>query len=319
MAGKDTLQIVSLIKKEADLAQNLAMIPDNTTLDAHAHTVAKVETTTTIGSGAVPGQSFPLMKLPVEVRRMIFEELLIMPSSIMFRSYVEIEGKGMRYWFTPYATTNTIKKEGTIEEHPARIKESEIIKQSGILNVFLASKTIYRETVPLYYGHNVFEFHGANLFAKFATAIGPECRWQLARVNIGWNGSAFARAAKVMLECVGLRELTLRIYSWSLAPCPSDAPDECRLNGMRDLLRVRGLNMLKLDIKQPLYCYKPGCHCHPDDTKCIAGSQSIAAMKERLEVMKQPLDVKKLRRQEAKDFPVKAKRTVFGEANVVTR
>ena len=320
MADKDTLHDIPVIKHEADsVQQDLAMIPDNSPLDPH--TITKAEAIRVNGTGAVSDQPFPLMKLPVEIRRMIFEELLIMPSPIMFRNYVAIDGKGVRYRFPPYATILPVKEGSGLRgaEDPFNAKESEIIRQNALLNVFLASKIIYRETVPLYYGHNTFEFHEADMFKKFAVAIGPECRWQLARVNIWWTGGASGQVAKVMLDCVGLRKLTLRIFSWSIVPCTAGTPSVSRLCGMRDLLRVRGLETLQLNIAQPFYCYTLSCPDHQTFREDIAGSTSIAAMKEQLEVLKQPLDANKLKRQEAKDFPVKARRTVFGEANVVTR
>lgn len=233
-----------------------------------------------------------------------------MPSPIMCHSLVRFEG-GARTRLQAYAM---IKR--TNENNPRTglwqivIKETDIIRQSSRLNLFLASKTIYCETLPLYFGHNIFSFDRGDSFDKFANAIGPESRRQLAHVQCCWSGNC-ARAAKTLTKCVGLRDLSLH-FLW-FCSFSSDFSSDLNLHGrplgMADLLRVRGLETLNLRVLGP--CYKFNCPGREYMDGVRAECPSFTATKQALEVLKQPLDAKKLKRQEAQGFLVKA--------NVTTR
>lgn len=251
----------------------------------------------------IPDQPFRIMDLPLEVRTMVFKEFLVMPGPILSRREAYFEGKYQT--IPPFAKLPWFKFEqrgwwgsGSCEE----INESSIIRQSDLLNIFSASKTIYRETVPLYFGCNTFEFRQLDDFEKFVTKIGAEYRWQLARVSIHrYRGRAPARAVKHLVTCVGLRELTLNMDGYSIATFSNVPPYNFNLYGMKDLLRIRGLTNLQVISQEADH------------------EKAIGAFKKQLEVVKQPHHPKNLKRQENKDFPAKAKRRVLGSANVVTR
>ena len=263
----------------------------------------------------IPEQSFRFMDLPAEIRCAVLKEFLIMPSPIMIGARVAFQGFEIPAGqFPPFAKHEAIDE--AMNEHlpsvSIRIKESEITRQAELLNIFLASKLIYQECAPLYFHHNCFSFHDMPHFESFVARIGSASRWQLARIRFSWQGgNAYTRTAKLLATCFGLRELTMIFSLWSFSYAK---PPELR--GLTSLLQTRGLT--KLNIIYP----DPNCYVHikdhgdepcPDLVKCKV------ALEERLRVLELPMDPKILKKQEAKDFPEKAKRTSFGTTNVMTR
>ncbi|KAL8791279.1 MAG: hypothetical protein Q9195_005968 [Heterodermia aff. obscurata] len=252
----------------------------------------------------VPDQPFRLMDLPLEIRSMIFREYLVMPGPVFF---------GRSGWkrLEPFATDDFPERKMPCDDFTGMYPESNKILQSGLVNIFSVSKTIYRETVPLYFGCNQFDFFTLDDLERFLSKIGPEYRWQIASITVNHNGRAPARAVKRLAECVGLRRLTLHIESYSFGGNPR-SPHEARLLGMKDLLRMRGLDkiVISYDVDEMHFLFK---------STFLPQQDVIDSLKERLEVLKEARDPKQLMKQEKKDFPTKAKRTVFGAANVVTR
>ena len=260
----------------------------------------------------VPDQPFRLMDLPLEVRTMIFKELLVMPGPILFKNYVhsvQAERDKASLRAMPILMIYPRPFSGA-QMSDINIVESNFIWQGPLLGVFLASKSIYRETVPIYFGTNFFSFESLSRFEDFVSKIGPECRWQLARLKIGYCGKAPTRAIKRLVDCVGLRELELKIHSYSIAFLGDVFPYAPRLHGIKELLKVRGLTKLEVDFSEYRACSYPE----------YDAEKVKPAVIEQLQVLKQPHDPKKLKRQEKKDFPAKTtRRIVFGSANVVTR
>ena len=253
----------------------------------------------------VPDQPFRLMDLPLELRTMIFKQFLVMPGPVLFRQ------TGWKK-LTPFAALDSGESAAIHDWSPSDfmlLEESKKIWQSDLLNIFSASKSVYRETVPLYFGCNKFDFQTLDDMDKFISKVGAEYRWQIASIAVSYFGRAPVKAVKRLNECVGLRELTLHVDCFSFAPFYSGKRPDASLPGMRDLLRIRGLDKIDLvmDDEQFLFGYTP------------PAGDVIDGLRKQLEVLTEPRDPKQLKRQEKKDFPTKAKRTVFGAANVVTR
>ncbi|KAL8822166.1 MAG: hypothetical protein Q9191_007094 [Dirinaria sp. TL-2023a] len=226
-------------------------------------------------------ESFPFMKLSPELRAMVLKELLIMSGSIRWDYFARCYSGSTR-GKTP-------------------------VKQAPFCQVFLVSKALYREAVPIYFGCNLFSFENLDRFESFSCAIGPDARWQLRKVAVDYAGYAPARAVKSLVRCMGLKELEVNVHWWSWSKCPgSGSPPQ--LYGHKDFLRIRGLEQLLVNVDQYNRNRDPAVQLYwPEFMKT-------------LEVLKQPRDPRTLKRQEAKDFPPqKATRTVFGKANVVTR
>ena len=253
----------------------------------------------------VPDQPFRLMDLPLELRSMIFRHFLVMPGPVLFT-----------YFAAPHARHDSAGVESQnnplSEDFTGLFPEHNGIQQSSLLNIFSASKTVYRETVPLYFGCNQFEFCSLDRMEQFLNKIGAECRWQIASITVEYWGRAPARAVKRLAECVGLRVLMLKIGLYSFGRSHSSPAQKARLIGMKDLLRLRGLDRISI-ASNGEFKYK----CFAD---AVVPTQDVIDMfMEQLEVVTEARDPKQLKRQEKKDFPTKTKRTTFGAANVMTR
>ena len=243
-------------------------------------------------------QPFEIMKLPKEVLRMILKEYLLMSTPIVKERVLTINRRirdkiGLINAAFALPAGDSIPLDRT---QPTFIEESRIIRQSEFLNIFLVSRTIYNEAMPIYFGQNIFVFHSTDTFATFVTKIGPNCRWQLGRARIFWEGNAPAKAARLLGECFGLRQLTIQLSGSNYTSCNRQAPHEARLSGMKDLLRVRGLTKVEVVIPTILQCHCPRHRNIERSVTNIADSEGIASMISRLELLKQPIDPKKIKR-----------------------
>ena len=258
------------------------------------------ETASEVGNARVSDQTFEIMKLPKEVRRMILKEYLLMSGPVFFNRVVIVKcgtpGKRKRIYINGSFALAAKYPLPQDRSHPAFIEESRIIRQFEFFNIFLVSRTIYNESMPIYFGQNLFSFHSTDNFANFVTRLGPNCRWQLGRIYICWHGSAPAKAARLLGECFGLRHLTIQVLDGNYTCCDRQVPYETRLLGMKDLLRVRGLTKVEVVIPSLLRCYCPRHRNNGSKWTNIAGSEGIAAMIRHLEVLKQPIDPEKIKR-----------------------
>lgn len=142
-------------------------------------------------------QTFPLMDLPAEIRTMILKELLIMPGPVHFKDLVypskslKKKEKRWRSKFAPFAAMEPVRyhtlTEGPRQWHYIDVKKTTIIKQSSLLNLFLASRAIYSEAMPIYFGCNLFEFDSLDRFKPFISGIGAEKRSQVSVLQFSYS------------------------------------------------------------------------------------------------------------------------------------
>lgn len=254
------------------------------------HQVIKMDKVTT-----APNAPFPFMRLPPEIRIMIYKELLVMPGTI------------------------NIKWKFFFEEKILRIEESVRSKDGMGLDVCIdgksarqllwASKTIYQEASTFYFGSNHFHFGSLNMLTKCLEHIKPDFRRLLRRITVRYMGYAPAKAMKALATCISLSELTLEICM-STGILERGYQGLMKLNGLNDLLKIRGLEKVTLDTED--------IDSHPRHHFGTFSDKD--ALADALQILKEPHDPAKLKRQEAKDYPKeKSQRTVFGKANVMTR
>ena len=277
--------------------------------DSNRATAGPTEAVSIREQAKVPDQPFRLMDLPLELRSMIFRELLVMPGPVLL---AWLARKMVALFVKADLIGSDVLHRLYYGDKVALYHDSNLNSQSGLLNIFSASKTVYRETVPLHFGCNQFHFEDLAIMEKFLSKVGAESRWQISSITVNYYGKAPARAVKRLTECAGLRRLTLNLDSFAFARLDPNNPHEIRLIGMKDLLRIRGLDRIDLmTLNEDSLILLPYTSLRQEDV--------INNLKERLEVLKEAHDPKQLKKQEKKDFPTKAKRTIFGAANVVTR
>ncbi|KAI4269479.1 MAG: hypothetical protein LQ337_007260 [Flavoplaca oasis] len=234
-------------------------------------------------------KSLPLMKLPPEIRNMIYEMVLFVPDP------TGIQLARLSRYPTLRAAHDGLR---TIRHSPR--------KTCQLLQV---CKEIYHEASLIYYRHNTFFCNGVEALGEFLTRLTIQQRRNIRSLSFHFNdGHAPAKSMRLLQGCVSLRALTISFTRYTLHDYGLRMPDSMKwLPGLGDLLKVRGIQ--ELDIVLPLAFPYPPYHS-------FIGEAFI----EDLQVLKLPRSAASLRRQDDKDFPPdKARRTVFGKANVKTR
>ncbi|KAL9609674.1 MAG: hypothetical protein Q9167_005583 [Letrouitia subvulpina] len=218
----------------------------------------------------VPKEPFPLMRLPAEIRRMVYKEILVMPGEV---------GIPMPKPFRDYKTQPYVRK------------------------FFLTSKAVYAEAMPIYFGLNTFYFHKMSYMEDFLKHTAVDHRRCIRRVSFKFYGTAPARALKLLRECVSLEYL--HVKAGVLYTLGGKHEHLMSAHGLNNLLKIRGIKKLEVT------CNDPPDRYSPIDWDCFLGA---------LQLLKEPHTPQFLRLQEKKDYPPdKAKRTVFGKTNVITR
>ena len=255
-------------------------------------------------SRQVPDQPFRLMSLPPELRHIIFQELLIMPGPIRIGEEVFIEGTNVLTDFQPFAKIDSVKVK-PCKRHPDStvIKPTSVIQQSALLGIFRASKTLYCETMPIYYHRNVFQFANLTCFEHFAMQIGVDARWQLTKLNLVYIGRAPAQAVKQLMQCPGLKEIFITIEGFCLQSSGLNGTPKQMLRGMGDLLRIRGLDKVQV---------VPGLF----HARSLYLQAAAANFSEQLQVLLQPHDPRMLKRMVKRDFPAADQRKVLHDFGI---
>ncbi|KAL8989966.1 MAG: hypothetical protein Q9169_008239 [Polycauliona sp. 2 TL-2023] len=174
---------------------------------------------------------------------------------------------------------------------------------SGLLQV---SKQIYNEASPIYYRGNTFDCHSVGALHAFLSKLSIENRRSIRSLSFGFFGYAPAKSMKLLQGCTSLKSLKVVIPHYMMNDYGREMPDGLRdLPGLRDFLKIRGIQ--ELDASRA-----PNCnyweHMDPE------------ALIEELQVVKLPKTAAMIGRQDLKDYPPeRAKRTVYGKANVKTR
>ncbi|KAI4122528.1 MAG: hypothetical protein LQ338_005775 [Usnochroma carphineum] len=236
----------------------------------------------------VPGEPFPFMKLPPEIRVMIFEKVLVASSQITvsYRSY----------WKSFY-TTILDDEHGYQQYHSPR----------AACELFTVSKSFYNEAMPIYFGCNTFAVVHLDHLA-FLSKLKADYRRSIRSISTGFSGIAPARCIKLLHGCISLRRLSLRITYGTMRYHKGKCLPLLKSSGVNDLLKIRDLEELEVE-RYPSFS--------PLLDERVEGWGPFL---EALQVLKQPRDAASLRRQDQKDYPPeKAKRTVFGKTNVMTR
>ncbi|MCJ1463877.1 hypothetical protein MMC07_002486 [Pseudocyphellaria aurata] len=165
---------------------------------------------------------FPFLKLPLEVRNMVYKELLVKRKPIRMR-------------------------------RPKERPQSE----PAVLGAFTVSKQIHQEAMSIYFGCNIFSAGGLIILAKFLHNIGPNACNAIRAVSIQYhskneysehNEIGFERLA----QCGSLRKIRLLIgsfYRWNKNPDPGKYVPILKRPGIQSLLKTRGIEELDVKVK----------------------------------------------------------------------
>ncbi|KAI4168994.1 MAG: hypothetical protein LQ343_006025 [Gyalolechia ehrenbergii] len=237
----------------------------------------------------VPAEKpFPFMKLPPELRQMVYKELLVQSQDITISN---------RYWGFCFDT-----KIGVLEHTNKQVAHS----PAATCQIFRASKACYNEAMPIYFGCNSFAFESLDLLLVL-DKLRVDYRRNIKSLSVKFWGNSPAKSARLLRGCTALRQLSVEISYATLRYGKSEFLPLLNSNGINDLLKVRGITDLKVTKSD-------GCN------RFLREMEGWEPFVEALQVLKQPCSAAALRYQYTKDYPPeKAKRIVFGKTNVMTR
>ena len=137
---------------------------------------------------------FPLLSLPPELRSIVFHYALL--------------------WETqPVRICSSCSVARPVKKHLHPLNHM----TPNFLAIFLVSKQVYHEAMPVFYRHNTFLAAGATACTLFLRGIGPERRAQIRDLTCRIGLSLFSYGClKYLGSCTGLRSLRIQAFSQSL-------------------------------------------------------------------------------------------------------
>ena len=240
-----------------------------------------------------PVEPFPFMRLPPEVRNMVYKEALVMPGIISIE-----RGLVSFYYARLEVVRNKIGSEIDLK-----------IDQKSTRALLQTSKTVYQEASPVYFGSNHFYFDDVDLLTRFLQTLRPDFRRLITQMTVHYYGRAPAKAMKALSGCISLTQLTLELSVLTAYCMTQKSAGVMTLMGLKDLLKIRGLQDVNIGTSRINLQEAP-----------MGYLAEITIQGDTLQVLKEPHNPIKLKRLEAKDYPKgKSQRTIFGKANVITR
>ncbi|KAL8892244.1 MAG: hypothetical protein Q9192_005641 [Flavoplaca navasiana] len=240
-------------------------------------------------------KSFPFMKLPPEIRNTIYEMALFVHEPVC----IDLVWPGSDWYRRPSGVRGGLR---TTRHSPRETCQ-----------LLLVCKDVYLEASHLYFRNNIFYCYGVGSLGEFLTKLTIQQLRNIRSLSFHFSdGHAPAKAMRLLQGCVSLRDLTISFTRYTLHEFGLRMPESLqRLPGLGDLLKVRGIQELQIIVPSAL----PYSRYYSFNDEV-----SPESFIKDLQVLKLPRSAASLRRQDEKDFPPgKAKRTVFGKANVMTR
>ncbi|KAL8959580.1 MAG: hypothetical protein Q9193_003585 [Seirophora villosa] len=127
-----------------------------------------------LGLESIPVSPFPFMKLPSEIRVMIYKEVLVAPSEVAVH---------YRSWWILHTT---------IEDHAG---DEEFHSPALTCRIFRVSKTIYAEAMPIYFGCNTFAFVSLDILSVL-NKLKPDFRRSIRSLSINFWGLTPAKTIR---------------------------------------------------------------------------------------------------------------------------
>ena len=242
-------------------------------------------------------QSFPFMKLPLELRIKVYEEHLLKQGTIVVKGALGFGNREVQICPGYQCRHDYIKTHETFD--------------ATVLNLWTVSKATLQESLPLFFRFNRFHFTSVDELLNFLSCIGPTSRRNILSISFTYEGGAPAQAMRSLRQCVGLRQLTIQISTMTYFIIPYDDrrrnSSQLKVWGMNDLLKIRGITELEVFERTASYPY----HCR--------FTEQIPAFEKTLQILKQPHKAAQLTRQMNKDYPQSKAKPVRGKTNVTTR
>ncbi|KAL8931540.1 MAG: hypothetical protein Q9216_007166 [Gyalolechia sp. 2 TL-2023] len=218
-----------------------------------------------------PPSVFPLLKLPPELRMMVYKFHFFQKPSHLNPIYcVAPKTCGVGQSICRLAYVN----------HDVPLQQ-----------LWLSCKTIYDEAMPIFFSTREFRFENIERLGEFLTTVGPYHRQHLTSIGFDYEkaGATGAfdvhEAFRLLGECPTLKKLSIRIHSHYIGRKRATLP------GFSTLLKIRGIKNLEVtffDAYWIAYLYGPAL----DDAKKLVTNK--------IEKLKDPYSPAEMKRREAK-------------------
>lgn len=161
---------------------------------------------------------FPLMRLPLEIRLMIYNEHFNQAGETVESEFVCPAGPLCRL---------------------LRFNQGVPVRK-----LLFVSKSIYQETMPLYYRTKNFNFCMPSSLASFLDVIGKFQRQHITTITLRLRED-FTQASKKLFECPALENLTLRVPDYHFS---DTQPTISNISGMNHFFKIRDLKFLEVRV-----------------------------------------------------------------------
>lgn len=212
---------------------------------------------------------FPFLKLPLELRNMIYKELVIE----FLRVNITVISRrprilGLRKCEPGYSMSPTS------QPHP-------------IFVFFLVSKQTRQEAISVYYGGNRFNAKDSDILAGYLQRIGPDACNAIREISIRYEtGKNAAKAFKLLAQCGSLRKLHFTI-DWIVFKSPKHLArfvPWLKRPGIPSLLKVRGIEELNVEVRFGRRSWTRSGEAFDSDKERLMQA---------LQILKEPRDVQK--------------------------
>ena len=215
------------------------------------------------------------MKLPREIRDMIYEACLTFDGAIFVRD--KRVPRSIEPSFRPRFSFRPRQR----EDFDRRMSSIESSATAKGRNLFYVSKQIRDEAVPVFYRRNTFEFTSLTEMEKFIRNMGLRNQHNLRSVIVYYEAEylKYQRPLILLERCVGLRDLTLVLCDACMVYTSSGNMPPA----FETLLKIRGLDHVRLVLNR-----RDGALVHWDSNRSF---ERLLAMEAAVQVMKQPRPV----------------------------
>lgn len=162
---------------------------------------------------------FPLMRLPLEIRLMIYKDHFNQVGEPLDPEFVCRAGPLCRF---------------------LRVNQGVPVRK-----LLFVSKSVYQETMPLYFRTKNFKFRSPRSLANFLDIIGKYQRQHVTTITFRVSEIFLKQASKKLFECPSLENLTLGIpdcYFKNSSIALMDTP------GLKHVLEIRDLKFLEIRV-----------------------------------------------------------------------
>lgn len=163
---------------------------------------------------AKTAEVFPFMKLPPEVRNMIYKEVLVASKDIHMQ---------VAWYSYPRSAYDGLR---TMNHSPRRT-----------CRLLRISKAVYYEAFPIYFGCNTFYCDGVEALGEFLSKLKKEYRRNIRSLSFHFVGNSPAKSIRLLQGCVSLKSLEIGVTLRMLSDHGLRKPESLKwLPGLNDLM-----------------------------------------------------------------------------------